>query len=332
MREENIDMQNGFVFSRVLIAAAAMALPAIALAQAFPARPIHLVVPYPAGGTADVMARVLQPKLGAALGQPIVVDNRAGGNTIIGADAVARSAPDGYTLMLTTAATNTLVQFTTRRLPYDPIKDFTPIAAAGRSRGYIVVHPSLPVNNFKELIEYAKRNPGKLSYGTPNLASSFHLSGALLSDAAGVNWVHVPYKGGSAAMRAVMSGEIPMAIGSNGSAMPALVSGKIRLVAVLDADRDPKWPAVASVTELYPDFERTADWTGVFGPAGIPRPLVERLNAAINKALNDPDSVEKLNRLGLRPENVTPEQFSAMVTKAVEVNRRAVKLAGIKPQ
>ena len=299
-------------------------------AQSWPQKPLRVIVPYPAGGTTDIMARVLQPKLGAALGQPVIVENRPGGNGVIGAEIVARAAPDGYTLMLTTSATNTMLQFTAPRLPYDPIRDFTPVAATGRSRGYIIVNPALPVANFRELIDYAKKNPDKLSYGTPNLASSFHLSGAMISEAAAITILHIPYKGGSEVMRGLVSGEIPMAIISNGSALPAVSAGKARLIAVLDSDRDPKWPNVPSVTEFYSDFERTADWTGVFAPAGMQRPLVQRLNAEIVAAFNATDSVEKLANVGLIPLGSSPEQFSAMVLRAVEINRKGVQAAGIK--
>ena len=301
------------------------------LAQ-WPQKPIRVIVPYTAGGTTDIMARVLQPKLGPAIGQPVIVENRAGANGVIGAEIVARAAPDGYTVMLTTSATNTMLQFTARSLPFDPIKDFTPVAATGRSRGYIIVNPAVPISSFRELIDYAKRFPGKLSYGTPNHASSFHLSGAILAEAAGINILHIPYKGGSEVMRGLVSGDISMAIISNGSATTALASGKARLVAVLDNDRDPKWPTVASVTETYPEFERTADWTGIFGPAGMARPLVQRLNAEIVAAFNAADSVERLANVGLIPQSASPEEFSAMVLRAVEVNRRGVRLAGIKQE
>ena len=305
---------------------------ATAVAQSWPQKPVRVIVPYPAGGTTDIMARVMQPKLGSSIGQPIIVENRPGGNGVIGAEIVARAAPDGYTLMLTTSATNTLLQFTARSLPYDPVKDFTPVAATGRSRGYIIVNPSLPVANFRELLDYTKKFPGKISYGTPNHASSFHLSGAILAEAAGINIVHIPYKGGSEVMRGLVSGEIPMAIISNGSSTSAIGSGKAKLIAVLDNDRDPKWPAVASVTELYPAFERTADWTGVFGPAAMARPLIQRLNAEIVAAFNSADSMERLANVGLIPQNATPEEFSGMVLRAVEINRKGVKIAGIKQE
>ena len=322
------------IVSKLLLTAllAATALPATAQAPSWPQKPIRLIVPYTTGGTTDIMSRILQPKLSASLGQAVVVENRPGGNGVIGAEIVARATPDGHTLMFTTSATNTMLQFTAPSLPYDPIKDFTPIVATGRSRGYVIVHPSVPVANFRELLDYARKNPGKLSYGTPNLASSFHLSGAMLTDAAGINILHIPYKGGSEVMRGLVSGEIPMAIISNGSSLPAINSGKARLIAVLDNDRDPRWPNVASVTEIYPDFERPADWTGVFGPANMPRPLVLRLNSEISAAFNAPDSVEKLANVGLIPLSVTPEQFSAMVLRAVEINRKGVKAAGIKQE
>ncbi len=319
----------------LLFAAASLAL-AIentpALSQTWPLKPLRLIVPYPAGGTTDIMSRILQPKLSASLGQPVVVENRPGGNGVIGAEIVARAAPDGYTLMLTTSATNTLVQFTIRKLPYDPVRDFTPITATGRSRGYVLLHPSVPVNGFRELVDYARRYPGKLAYGTPNVASSFHLSGAMIQEAAGVSFMHVPYKGGADVMRALISGEISMAIVSNGSGLPALTAGKVKLAAVLDADRDPKWPAVASVSEFYPEFERTADWTGVYGPAGMARPLVLRLNGEIIAAFKAPDSVEKLSNVGLAPLGTSPEEFAAMVARAVEINRKGVLAAGIKPE
>ncbi|MSQ50653.1 MAG: tripartite tricarboxylate transporter substrate binding protein [Betaproteobacteria bacterium] len=315
-----------------VISSTGVLLGANALAQSWPQKPIRVIVPYPAGGTTDIMARVLQPKLGSSIGQPIIVENRPGGNGVIGAEIVARAAPDGYTLMLTTSATNTLLQFTARSLPYDPVKDFTPVAATGRSRGYIIVNPALPVANFRELLDYAKKFPGKISYGTPNHASSFHLSGAILAEAAGINIVHIPYKGGSEVMRGLVSGEIPMAIISNGSSTSALSSGKAKLIAVLDNDRDPKWPAVASVTESYPAFERTADWTGVFGPAGMARALIQRLNAEIVAAFNSADSMERLANVGLIPQSATPEEFSGMVLRAVEINRKGVKIAGIKQE
>ena len=308
------------------------ALPFGAAAQNWPVKPIRLVVPYALGGTTDVMARILQPKLTAQLGQPLVVDNRAGGNGVIGAEIVARSAPDGYTLMLTTAATNTLNQYTVKSLPFDPIKDFTPIAATGRSRGYVVVNPSLPVNSFAELIDYGRRNPGRLAFATPNISSSFHLSGALISEATGVTFTHVPYKSGGDVMRAVVSGEVPMAIISNGSATTSLAAGKVKLVAVLDADRDPKWPSVPSVSESVPGFERTADWTGIYGPAGMPRPLVSRINSEINAAFNAPDSVERLGNLGLVPLSRTPEDFADMIARAVGVHAKAVRAAGVKAE
>jgi tripartite-type tricarboxylate transporter receptor subunit TctC len=301
-------------------------------AQTWPSKPVRLIVPYALGGTTDIMARVLQPKLSASIGQPVVVENRAGGNTVIGAEIVARAAADGYTLMLTTAATTTLNQYTLRKLPFDPAKDFTPIAATGRSRGYVVVHPSLPVASLPQLLDYGRKNPGKLSYGTPNVSSSFHLSGALIQEAAGVPLVHVPYKGGSEAMRALVGGEIPMAILSNGSSMTSVIAGKVRLIAVLDADRDPKWPDVASVSESIPGFERTADWTGIYGPAGLQRPLVMRLNAEIVAGFNAPESVERLGNLGLVPQKGTPEDFQAMIARAIEVHGRAVRAAGIKPE
>ncbi|MFM9970805.1 MAG: Bug family tripartite tricarboxylate transporter substrate binding protein [Burkholderiales bacterium] len=304
----------------------------IVIAQTWPQKPIRVIVPYPAGGTTDIMARVLQPKLSTAVGQPIIVENRPGGNGVIGAEIVARATPDGYTLMLTTSATNTLLQFTAKTLPYDPIKDFTPVAATGRSRGYVIVNPSLPVASFRELTDYAKKFPGKISYGTPNHASSFHLSGAILAEAAGINIVHIPYKGGSEVMRGLVSGDIPMAIISNGSATAALGAGKARLIAVLDNDRDPKWPNVASVTETYPEFERTADWTGVFGPPAMARPLIQRLNAEIVAAFNAAESVERLANVGLIPQNASAEEFTAMVMRAVEVNRKGIKIAGIKPE
>lgn len=301
-------------------------------AQSWPQKPIRVIVPYPAGGTTDIMARVLQPTLGASLGQPVIVENRAGGNGVIGAEIVARAAPDGYMLMLTTSATNTMLQFTAPSLPYDPIRDFTPVAATGRSRGYVIVHPGLPVAGFQDLIDYAKRNPGKLSYGTPNLASSFHLSGAMISEAAAVKIIHIPYKGGAEVMRGLVSGDLSMAIISNGSALPAINAGKAKLIAVLDNDRDPRWPNVPSVTEFYADFERPADWTGVFAPAGMPRPLTQRLNTEIVAAFNAPDSVEKLANVGLIPLRSSPEQFSAMVLRAVEINRKGVQAAGIRQE
>jgi tripartite-type tricarboxylate transporter receptor subunit TctC len=322
-------MKHPFIYCCI----AALALsPLAALAQAYPSKPIRIVVPYPPGGSTDLVSRLAAAKMTTSLGQSIIVENRAGGNSVIGAEIVVRAAPDGYTLMFTTPATVTQVPVTSLIPPYDPLRDFTPITAAVTQSSCLSVNPGLAVNSFPEFIEYAKRNPGKLSYGTAGLASNFHLAGEVIKQLTGIDMVHVPYKGGAPVQQAVVAGEVPVAIFSNTSATAAYKSGKIRVLVVLDKRRLKDWPEIPSINEFLPAFDKPGEWLGLYGPAKLPRPIVDRLRAEMIRALKEPDVMAKLDAFGLEVFGNTPEEFVALIQHDLELNRRLLKLAGVKPE
>jgi tripartite-type tricarboxylate transporter receptor subunit TctC len=293
-------------------AALLAAAPLFALAQAYPSKPIRLISPYPPGGSTDIVSRLISPKMAAAMGQPVVVENRAGAAGAIGADLVAKSPPDGHTLLLTTSGTHTSILFVSRVVPYDPIKDFTPITAAVTQSGVWLVNAALPGRSFKELVDYGKRNPGKLSYGTAGVGSSFHIMGEIIKLATGMDMVHVPYKGGAPVAQAVASGEVPLVLLSNTSGIAAVRSGKAQAVAVLGDRRLPELPDTPLIGELLPGVERPADWLGVYGPAGLPAPILGRVHAEIVAALRQPDVVTGLRNTGMEPSGTSPEHFAGI--------------------
>ncbi len=307
-------------------------LPALALAQAWPAKSIRVVVPYPPGGSTDLVPRLLQPRLSAVFGQSLVVDNRPGGDAMIGTDLVAKAAPDGYTLLFTTPATHTQVSHMRRNVPYDPIADFTPITAAVVQSSFLLVHPSLGANTFNELIEYAKKNPGKLSYGTAGTGSNFHLAGQIIRQLTGIDWVHIPYKGGAPTQQALIAGEVPVAIFSNTSATAGLKAGKIKALAVLDHKRLREWPEVPSINDFLPGFDKPGEWLGFYGPARLPDAIAGRLRTEIIAALKVPETETKLAAVGMEVFGNTPQEFAAMIRRDSELNRKLLAAAGVKPE
>jgi tripartite-type tricarboxylate transporter receptor subunit TctC len=317
---------------RRLLLLLSVLLPLEGLAQAWPSKPIRIVVPYPPGGSTDLVARLSSVKMATALGQPIVVENRAGGNSVIGAEMVMRAAPDGYTLMITTPATLTQVPPMSVKPPYDPERDFTPITAALTQSSCLVATPSLGVTTFPQFVDYAKRNPGKLSYGTAGLASAFHLAGEVIKQAAGIDMVHVPYKGGAPVIQAVVAGEVPAALLSNTSTIAAYKAGKVRVLAVLGKKRLKDWPEIPSINEFLPDFDKPGEWIGFYGPGRLPRPIVDRLRTEMLAAVKDPDVSAKLEAFGLQYFGNTPEEFAALMKHDLELNRKLLALAGVKPE
>jgi tripartite-type tricarboxylate transporter receptor subunit TctC len=304
-----------------------------AFAQAWPAaKPITIVVPVPPGPSIDMIARLVAAKLSESLGQTVIVDNRSGANGAIGSSIAAHAAPDGYTLLAATPASHVTAVHLTKNLPFDPVKDFTPIMAAVEPVTALVVNAELPVNSVQELIAYAKANPGKLSYGSSGVGSVFHLTGELFNRTAGVDITHVPYRGVSQPMQDVAAGHIQVLHISLSSAQGALASGKAKVLAILEPQRYAKLPNVPSVSEIVPAFRKPSTWFGFFGPANMPPEIVARLNAEMRKAITAPEARAKLEAGDMTILAGTPEQFAALQKEGIEQFGEIIKAAGIQPQ
>ena len=304
-----------------------------ASAQQWPtAKPITIVVPVPPGPSVDMIARLVAAKLQQSLGQTVIVDNRSGANGAIGSSLVAHAAPDGYTIMAATPASHVTAVHLTKNLPFDPVKDFTPLMAAVEPVTALVVNANLPVNSVQELIAYAKANPGKLSYGSSGVGSVFHLTGELFNRTAGVDIVHVPYRGVSQPMQDTAAGTIQLLHISLSSARGALASGKAKVLAILEPQRYSKMPDVPSLTEILPAFRKPSTWFGFFGPAHMPPEIVARLSAEMRKAVTAPDVRAKLEEGDMIVIADTPEEFAALQKAGIEQFGEIIKAAGIKPQ
>jgi len=304
----------------------------IALAQAWPSKPIRLVVPYPPGGSTDLLARTIGQKVGEALGQQIIVDNRAGAGGMLGSEIVARAAPDGYTILLGTGATHGLTLLLSKAIPYDPVKDFTPITAAVEVPIILCVSLQVPAATARELVDYAKKNPGKLAYGSSGTGSPHHLSGELLRQVAGIDVVHVPYKGAAPAVQDLIGSQIPMVFTTLSTALPHIKAGKIRAIGFVEAKRQPSVPEIPTIGESVPGYVMPASWLGFFAPAGLPDPILRRLNAEIVKAVQSPDVKAKLETAGMPVVGTGSEEFAKMVKDDIETFRKIVNAAGIKPE
>ena len=304
----------------------------MAFAQAWPSKPIRLVVPYPPGGSTDLLARTIGVKVGEALGQQIVVDNRAGAGGMLGSDIVARSAPDGYTILLGTGASHGLTLLLSKSVPYDPVKDFTAITAAVEVPIVLCVHPSIPGTTAKDIIDWAKKNPGKLSYGSSGTGSPHHLSGELLKQISGTDMVHVPYKGAAPAVQDLMGNQIPAVFTTLSTALPHIKGGKIRAIGFVEAKRQQSVPEIPTIGESVPGYVMPASWLGFFAPAGLPDAILKRLNAEIVKAVQSPDVRTKLETAGMPVVGTSSEEFARMVKDDIETFRRIVTAAGIKPE
>jgi tripartite-type tricarboxylate transporter receptor subunit TctC len=310
------------------LAALTLALAGSLHAQTFPTKPIRLVAPYPPGGI-DNYARAVAPKVSEFLGQPVVIDNRAGANGFIGSRHVADSPPDGYTLLFVTASTPVIGIVLTKVAPYDPVKDFTPIINLLDGQSVMVVHPGVPVNSVKELIDLARKNPGKLSFSSSGMGSSFHLNGESIKMATGVDLLHVPYKGSAPALTDVVAGRIDIGLPSYQNAKAHIDQGKLRLLAVMDSKRNPALPDTPALGETIPNFKKAPGWTAIFGPAGMPRPIVDRLNAAFAKAVSEPDMRKLIAANGATLRAGTPEELGALVRDDLVNVAAIVKAANI---
>jgi len=311
----------------VALSAAITAAPAHA--QQFPSRQIRLISPYPPGGGNDVLARLIADKLGDGLGQRVVVDNRAGANTIVGTDIVAKSAPDGHTLVLVPNSFVTNVGFYAK-LPYDTVRDFAPVALVALSPQMLVVHPSVPATTVKELIALAKAKPGFYSYGSSGNGSVGHLAMALFDMMAGVKMEHIAYKGTAPAVTELLGGQIQLMMSSMLSVLPQVRAGKLRLLAVTTARRSPAVPDAPTIAESgVPGYEATL-WYGLVAAAHTPAPILEKLSSQIEKTLRDPEIVDKLARQGVEPYYYGPQEFAKRVREEIPKWAKVIKDAGIR--
>ncbi len=287
----------------------------LAGAQPYPARSVRIVVPFPAGGGADFMARAIGQKLGEALGQTYVVDNRAGAAGVIGTDMVAKAAPDGYTLLLGTTGTHATNPAVLANLPYDSVRDFAPVSIFANAPFILCTHPSLPVKNVRELIAFAKRHPDELTYGSAGVGSSTHLGFELLASMAGIRIRHIPYKGLPLAMIDLIAGNTTMVFDAIPSAMPHIKAGRVRLLAVGSLQRSTVAPAVPTVAESgLPGYE-IGSWYGLFAPAATPREIVQRLAAETIKALSAPDLRARFASLGADPISLSADESAALLAR-----------------
>ena len=316
--------------SLLLGSAAATVLPALSHAETWPARPIRLVIPFGAGGSVDVVGRLLAEPLGAILGQPVVIDNRPGGGTTIGAGHVARSAPDGYTLFYGTPATQIINPSLMPNLPYDPDRDFIATGSVMRAPNLLLVHPSLGVRDIAGLIELARRRPGELTYVSGAIGSSNHLSGELLASMADIRMVHVPYRNFGAYSAELLAGRVHMCFGTISDMLQLSSTGALLRVAVTSAQRAPLVPDLPTVAETVPGFEATA-YNYIAVPAGTPGEVVRALNAAFNHVLSTPHVTERMAATGLEPiATDTPEQAEATIRRERARWKQVIDAAGIR--
>ncbi len=304
---------------------------AVAQPTSYPSRPIRMIAPSSAGGPVDVIARALAISLGDMLGQQIVVDNRAGAAGLIGADIVAKAAPDGYTLLMGFSGPLAIVPHLVKQVPYDTNRDFTPITLAASAPYVLLVHPSLPVKSVKDLIDLAKAQPGKLLFASGGTGVGIHMAGELLNVAAGVKITHVPYKGAGPGMTALLAGEVNMMFNGLSAALPQVKAGRLRALAVGGDKRSTLLPELPTIAESGLQFN-TSGWYGVLGPAGLPRALVTKLRNDTLRALAAPETKERMTALAVETIGSTPEEFTALLKQEYAQWGRVVKAAGIKPQ
>jgi tripartite-type tricarboxylate transporter receptor subunit TctC len=305
-----------------------MAVAGTALAQQYPSKPVRLIVPYAPGGSSDVLARIMGQKLGEALGQTFVVDNRAGAGSMIGTDAAARSPADGYTLVLSDMP-HTINPSIYAKVPYDPIRDFSPVSLIGVSPLFLFVHPSVQAQRVEDFVALAKAEPGKIPIGSGGNGSATHLMAELLQAHAGIKLTHVPYKGAGPALTDVVAGQIPATFTSMATAAPHVKAGKLRVLGVTSAKRLASLPDVPTFEESGVRGMIVEHWWGIMAPGGVPRPIIDRLHGEIVKALTAADVRERFATLAVEPRSTTPEQFRELLEKDVARWAKVVKDAGI---
>jgi tripartite-type tricarboxylate transporter receptor subunit TctC len=283
-----------------------------AQAPAYPNKPIRLVVPFPAGGATDIFARTLSQKLAEKIGASIVVDNKPGAGGTLGSDLVAKAVADGYTLLLATSSTHSIGPNLNPKMPYDAVRDFTPIAQVGYAPSIMLVPNSSPAHTVQEWIDYARKNPGRLNYASSGNGTIVQLTAELFKAQAGVFVVHIPYKGTALAMPDLISGKVDVLFDSLPTGLPHVRDGRLRALGVTTAQRTPLAPGVPPIADVLPGYESTT-WFGLFGPQGLRLELVSRINTAANQALKDPEVAEKLQKLGIEAQGGTPAQFGTLL-------------------
>jgi len=303
---------------------------AAAFGQDWPSKPIHFIVPYPAGGPVDAVARLLGQKVGESLHQPVIVENKPGAGGNIGADFVAKSAGDGYTILMGAVATHAINPTLYPSIPYDAARDFAPITQVAATPNVLVVNPRLPVKSVKELVDYARKNPGKLNFGSGSTGSAGHLAGELMKAMAGIDMTHVPYKGAAPAMQDLVAGRLDLMFDNLASAQGQIRAGTVRALAVTTAKRSPLAPDLPTIGESgLPGFD-ISTWFGVFAPAKTPAPVVQRLHDTFAAALALPDVRDRMLTLGAEPVSSTPKEFAAYIDAEAKKYARLVKASGAK--
>ncbi|HUJ00201.1 MAG TPA: tripartite tricarboxylate transporter substrate binding protein [Usitatibacter sp.] len=313
-----------------LAAALVLAVASTAHAQPYPSKPIHFVVPYPAGGPLDTVARLLGQKVSESVKQTVIVENKPGAGGNIGADFVAKSAPDGYTILMGAVATHAINPTLYSHIPYDPVKDFAPVTEVAWTPNVLVVNPSLPVTSVKEFIAYAKAHPNQLNFGSGSTGSAGHLAGELFKSMAGVQMVHVPYKGAAPAMQDLIGGQIQLMFDNLASSLGQIRAGRVRALAVTTLKRSSLAPDLPTIAESgLPGFD-ISTWFGVFAPGGTPQPIVRKLHDEFVQALRAPDVQAKFRTLGAEPVGNTPEEFAAYIRSESQKYAKVVKASGAK--
>ncbi|HYI86810.1 MAG TPA: tripartite tricarboxylate transporter substrate binding protein [Burkholderiales bacterium] len=300
-------------------------------AQAYPAKPVRMIVPWAPGGTTDILGRVIAQKMGEKWGQPVLVENRGGAAGNIGTEAAARSPADGYTLVLGTMSSHAMNQFLYEKMSFDPVADLAPISLVANVATVLVVNPSLPVNNVNELIALARAKPGQLNFASGGIASFNQLCAELLKMSTKIDIVHVPYKGGGPAVADLVGGKVDMLFTGAPVTMSHIKSGRLKVLAVTDSQRSAALPDTPTMAESVPGYEFN-NWYGIMAPAGTPRPLIELLNAEVHRILALPDVRERFSGLGADPMPSTPEKFGAVMKADAEKWGRIIKQAGVRAE
>jgi tripartite-type tricarboxylate transporter receptor subunit TctC len=316
----------------VLSAAAALAAaPRSAFAQAYPQKPITLVVPWSPGGSTDILARIVAEQMRQSLGQPVIIENRTGASGNLGTGSVARAAPDGYTILFNTMSVHTMNQALFATMPFDGVKDFSPITLLAYVTNTMAVHPSVPANTVAEFIAYAKANPGKIAYASSGAGSTNHLCAALLEKMAGISMVHVPYRGGAPGIVDTVGGQTQLFFTAGTQSLEHVKAGKLKLLAVTEAKRSPFLPDVPTVGETVPGYEMTV-WYGAFGPLGMPKDIVARLNTEIARALAVPEVRQRMADIAVEVASSTPDELGERTRRDADKWSGIIKSMNLTPQ
>ena len=317
---------------KLLIGTLLTVLPLVTYSQAYPNKPIRWIVPYTGGGITDVVTRVVTQKMSGPLGQPIVVDNRPGANSILGADLAAKAPADGYTILTVIAAHAANATLYAGKLPFDPVKGFAPISLAAVAPLILTVNNNFPAKDVKELIAYAKSNPGKINFGSSGIGAAAHLTTELLKQTAGIDMVHIPYKGTAPALTAVMANDIQMLVDVPSTLMPHVRGGKIKALAMFSAKRVPGAAEVPTMAEAGGPPLESSTWVLFLAPAGTPREIVSRLSAETQKAINESDIKERFSQIGIEPVGGTPEQAARFLDAEIAKWAKVINTAGVKAE